>query len=209
MADKLGIPRTTYLYWETKTPDVEKVKAVARALGKPENFFFDKNDESVEYKTVENIDSQVNEGPLEYEVKGKWYSGKDAFITALLEEKDRAIKKAEENARKLESFYEDAKNEKGRLLNQVDKLADIIDNTLKEISVNLREAASNLKHNREDLALLKDQTYIVSTQLEHQREAFALGFPGDKKRAQPAPFVKKGKAGSGVQHDGGKKSKGH
>lgn len=44
LAKKIGVPRTTYLYWEEKTPTIEKIKQVALALGKVENYFFDSSD---------------------------------------------------------------------------------------------------------------------------------------------------------------------
>lgn len=202
MAARLGIPRTTYLYWETKTPDIDKIKAVAKALGKDENFFFDKTDEEKrksdekEYKTVEDVGSQMNDDGVPYE---RYIPSH--YISALLEEKDRAIRKAEQH-------YEDAKEDKERLFMALNKLQETFDTTLKEISNNLKNAALSLAHSKQDLDLLKDQTYIVSTQLEHQRDALGLGLPGEKKH-QPAPFVKKGKAAAGHQEDGGKKSKGH
>lgn len=45
MAEKLGIKRSTYQYWEKNTPKVDKVKAVAEALGKPADYFFVTPDE--------------------------------------------------------------------------------------------------------------------------------------------------------------------
>jgi uncharacterized protein YukE len=140
-------------------------------------------------------DLSLEESTIEYGIKGKL-----DYIKALLEEKDRAIKKAE-------AHYEDAKVDKERLFAALNKLQHTFDITLKEISNNLKEAATNFAHNRQDLAQLKDQIYIVSDQLEHQREALNLGLPGDK--PQKVSFVKKGKASHGQQQDGGKKNKDH
>jgi transcriptional regulator with XRE-family HTH domain len=47
MAEKLGIKRSTYQYWEKKTPGIDKLKQVARALGKPENYFLTDTDENI------------------------------------------------------------------------------------------------------------------------------------------------------------------
>jgi transcriptional regulator with XRE-family HTH domain len=204
IAEKLGIPRATYQNWEKKTPAVEKIRAVSKVLNLPKDYFFINSDEEPGAYDENEINSEVygnmvQEPVTKYETKAAVYKGKDFFQT-FIEEKDRAIRKAEEFAQKMENHYEDAKVEKAKML-------DIINNALKEISSNLKEAAISLAHNQQDLALLKDQTYIVSDQLEHQREALDLGFPG-KKKTQPVPFVKKGKAGSAPQHDGGKKSKG-
>jgi hypothetical protein len=92
-----------------------------------------------------NLISGVAEPEVPYGVlEGKWGTGKDALINALLEEKDRAIKKAEEFAQKMENHYEDSKEEKRQLL-------DVINNTLKEISENLKTTAVSLKTNHEFL----------------------------------------------------------
>lgn len=48
MADKLRISRSTYQYWEKKTPSIDKIKQVAKALGKPDDYFFVTIDEDTE-----------------------------------------------------------------------------------------------------------------------------------------------------------------
>lgn len=48
MAEKLGIPRSTYQYWEQKTPKVDKIRSIAKALSLPEDYFFIENDEKAE-----------------------------------------------------------------------------------------------------------------------------------------------------------------
>ncbi len=48
MAERLGEKRSTYQYWEKKTPSIDKIKRVAIALGKPEDYFFVKHDENNE-----------------------------------------------------------------------------------------------------------------------------------------------------------------
>lgn len=45
MAEKLGIKRSTYQYWEKKTPSVDKVKLVAKVLGLDDDYFFGTSDE--------------------------------------------------------------------------------------------------------------------------------------------------------------------
>lgn len=52
VADKLGVPRTTYKGWEIKTPSIDKVKRIAEALGLPIDYFFAQNGE----KTANDID---------------------------------------------------------------------------------------------------------------------------------------------------------
>jgi transcriptional regulator with XRE-family HTH domain len=47
MAEKLGIGRSTYQYWEKKTPSIDKILKVAKALNLPEDYFFGENDENI------------------------------------------------------------------------------------------------------------------------------------------------------------------
>jgi transcriptional regulator with XRE-family HTH domain len=57
MAEKLKIKRSTYQYWEQKTPSIDKIKEVARVLNLPVDYFFGNTDEK-------NI---VNEPEIDYE----------------------------------------------------------------------------------------------------------------------------------------------
>lgn len=84
LANKIGIPRTTYLYWEEKTPHIDKIKAVAVALGLPENYFFD--NKSNFFDEIEKIDNKNNMAtqPKEYDIVKKYI--------ALLESNDRFFK---------------------------------------------------------------------------------------------------------------------
>lgn len=52
MAEKLGIKRSTYQYWEKITPSIDKIKKVAKALKLSEDYFFGDKDE----KLVKNTD---------------------------------------------------------------------------------------------------------------------------------------------------------
>ncbi|MCS3795896.1 hypothetical protein [Niastella sp. OAS944] len=64
-------------------------------------------------------------------------------------------KQAEDLARKMEAHYEDAKKLNSRLL-------DIIDNSLKDITRNLKETAASLNQNNQQIAQLKNQALTVS-----------------------------------------------
>lgn len=48
MASRLKINRSTYQYWEKKDPKIDNIKKVAKALGKPDDYFFIKHDEKDE-----------------------------------------------------------------------------------------------------------------------------------------------------------------
>jgi transcriptional regulator with XRE-family HTH domain len=48
MAEKLGIKRTTYQYWEQVTPSIDKINRVAEVLKLPNDYFFGVGDEKDE-----------------------------------------------------------------------------------------------------------------------------------------------------------------
>jgi hypothetical protein len=131
--------------------------------------------------------SMLNADPVEYEVRRKWMTEIDAYalINALLEEKDRSIKKAEESALKAEEFAKKMGSHYEDVVKENSKLIDIISNTLKEISRNLSAAATILNQNNQQLAQLNDQAYKVTDQPLHQQDVL------------------------GTKQDSGKKNKGH
>lgn len=45
IADKIGIKRSTYQYWEQETPSMENIKQVQIALKLPDDYFFVNSDE--------------------------------------------------------------------------------------------------------------------------------------------------------------------
>lgn len=56
MATRLKINRSTYQYWEKSTPSIDKIKRIAKALGKNENYFFITDDEkSVNQQQKEEV----------------------------------------------------------------------------------------------------------------------------------------------------------
>lgn len=52
LAKKVGVKRSTYQYWEVVTPSVAKIKSVAKALGKDEDYFFTNDETFVETPPV-------------------------------------------------------------------------------------------------------------------------------------------------------------
>jgi len=52
VAEKLGISRSTYQYWEKKTPSVDKIRKVAAVLGLPEDYFFVGVDEKTTHEQL-------------------------------------------------------------------------------------------------------------------------------------------------------------
>lgn len=58
LAEKIGIKRSTYQYWETSTPGVDNIKRVAKALGKNQDYFF-VNDEDFVSKDEPDKDKTI------------------------------------------------------------------------------------------------------------------------------------------------------
>lgn len=117
--------------------------------------------------------SEFNTDSFIHELRKKWTSEIDVsgLINALLNEKDRAVKKAEEYAKKMESLYEDAKADKANLLTQLNKLQDLVDNTLKWLVESLKETNAPITQINQQLAQLNDQIHnIISDQLKHHQE---------------------------------------
>jgi transcriptional regulator with XRE-family HTH domain len=54
MAEKLGIKRSTYQYWEKITPGLDKINQVARVLKLPNDYFFGKSDETEQAPKQDN-----------------------------------------------------------------------------------------------------------------------------------------------------------
>lgn len=83
VAKTIGIERTTYQYWEKKTPNIDKVKSVAKALGLPENYFLVSDDENL--------------GLPETQIKTDEYkkADKEDLLIALINEKEFRRQEAE------------------------------------------------------------------------------------------------------------------
>ena len=163
IAEKLEIPRATYQNWEKKPPSVEKIRAVARVLNLSKDYFFINSDE----ETGENDEtpSIVQEPPAQYERSPVVKKGD--FLQALIEEKDKAIRKAEEFAEKMESHYEDMKVEKAELIktlnkNQIilDKAQDAILEVLKPIKEQTAEILINSKQTADHLAEFANEVRV-------------------------------------------------
>ena len=134
VANRLEIKRSTYQYWETTTPSIEKIKAVAKALGFEENYFFvttENDDENNGNRSDENLS---NKSGIEHntQVAGTVLHGQVVLVEAkdltasyerLIEEKERIIKIIEAHAAK-------AEKEKDRLLTIIEKqLTDLKSNS--------------------------------------------------------------------------------
>jgi predicted RNase H-like nuclease (RuvC/YqgF family) len=103
--------------------------------------------------------SVVNADSVEYKVIEKWEIEKDTLINDLFEEKDRAIKRAEEKALKAEEQVKKLEEEIQKLQKEKLKLLDIISNLSKEKPDNVRAAAYSNQNNQQ-LPPLNDQTHI-------------------------------------------------
>jgi len=150
LAEKIGVPRTTYLYWEESTPKPEKVMSVAIALGLPENYFFisgdDEKEDTIDEKTADNFGThQVSEPHVEYikpsNNSADYLAGRLAEKEATIEQIEKRIQDALSFAKKMEAHYLDSKSEK-------DRLYKIVEDYLKDIHANSnksKEAIQNLR----------------------------------------------------------------
>lgn len=112
MAEKLNIKRSTYQYWERKTPGIDKIKLVARALNLPYDYFFVTEDEKlVAYESKPYTPPPAD--PLERILHEK---------ELLLQEKEARRQEAAERARRAEE--------------QNDRLLDIIKENLNLLQTN-------------------------------------------------------------------------
>lgn len=58
MAEKLGIKRSTYQYWEKKTPGIDKIKQVAKVLSLPNDYFLGRSDENFVSRGIAELGNQ-------------------------------------------------------------------------------------------------------------------------------------------------------
>jgi len=58
LANKIGVARTTYLYWEDKTPSVKRIKQIEKALNLKEGYFFNGSDEKTDKEETPSEPSQ-------------------------------------------------------------------------------------------------------------------------------------------------------
>jgi transcriptional regulator with XRE-family HTH domain len=147
MAERLHIGRSTYQYWEKKTPNIDKIEAVAQALNLPKDYFFINNDEIIE---VNNHPAQPVR-PLKF----KTASGETIniipegnndimLLNALFEERERIISEKEQRQKDAEQRAEKAEKEKDRLLT-------IIEKNLTELLTNSRELKENFANSNTEM----------------------------------------------------------
>lgn len=186
LATKIGVPRTTYLYWEENTPSIDKVKKVEVALGLPENFFLDalikltnSTDENLDTpKTVQISGTTSGKSTTKGTLRGVTSSGQDVFVNAkdltasyerIIEEKERVIKIIQDQIDK-------AEKDKDRLFKALDEAQRTINEVLKPIKEKSEEILSNSKELVEDLSAL-----TMEVQAEHK----AIMDTVDKAAKQP------------------------
>lgn len=75
VAEKIGIPRSTYQYWEKKTPSVEKIGRIEEALGLSKGYFFIKQREFDEFDETTSL--LLNDNPPDKSYLEKRRDGKN------------------------------------------------------------------------------------------------------------------------------------
>jgi transcriptional regulator with XRE-family HTH domain len=162
VAGRLDIPRSTYQYWETKTPHVDKIKAVAKALGHEENFFFVTPDEYF-LKEAEPVDENIvtsktnDEKEHGTQVSGLVLSGGRVLVEAkdLTASYERILE--EKEARRIE-----AKERAERAEKENDRLLTIIENNLTALLTNSGVALDRLS--LVETIIRSDDTVIMNNQ---------------------------------------------
>lgn len=117
MAEKLGIKRSTYQYWEEKTPSVDKIRLVCKALLLPEDYFF--------VKIAEQKDASLN----------KLEESSRAVIKSLensISIRDKLISVQTEMIKKLENeVATDKDNQLSEIKESLNKLHSSVDQLLR------------------------------------------------------------------------------
>lgn len=154
LAEKIGVKRSTYQYWETKTPNVNKVKQVAKALGLPENYFFVNinADKDEIFGKADLIYQSLDKEQVIF-VEAKSLS---ASYERIIEEKEARRRDAEIWAQKMEAHYNDMKN-------ALEKAQTTINEVLKPIKEQTHEILINSKEVRENM-----MDGIIEMQSEHR-----------------------------------------
>jgi transcriptional regulator with XRE-family HTH domain len=177
IAGKLDIPRSTYQYWETKTPSVEKIKAVAVALGLAENYFFI-NDEKISDKNDEIIGNP--KGDHGTHVAGTALTGRIVLVDAkdLTASYERIIEEKERIIRLIESQIEKAEKEKEKLFKALENAQTTINEVLKPIKEQTAEILSNSKKVNEGVRSLKTEIVAEHGEMMETLDQIAGNEPG-------------------------------
>jgi transcriptional regulator with XRE-family HTH domain len=141
LAEKIGVKRSTYQYWETKTPNVEKVKQVAKALGLPENYFFvninPRHDEI--FGNADLVYKSTDKEQIVF-VEAKSLS---ASYERIIEEKEARRRDAEAWAQKMEAHYNDMKNALEKAQTTINEVLKPMKEQTQEILINSKEVREN------------------------------------------------------------------
>lgn len=157
VAKRLGIKRSTYQYWESTTPKVDNIKAVASALGLPEDYFFVNNNNDDISVTVPLKGKASGKSTAKTAITGVTNTGQRVFVEAkdLAASYERIIE--EKEARRLEAreWAERAEKEKDRLLK-------IIENNLTALLTNSNTTLDRLS--LVETIIRSDDTVIMNNQ---------------------------------------------
>jgi transcriptional regulator with XRE-family HTH domain len=152
LADKLGVPRTTYLHWEKSTPKPDKIVSVAQALGLSDYYFFipeeGQTSEKIDIKSDEISDKSAAEKIGSHDFIGITNSEKIITVQAkdLTASYERIIEEKEARRIEAKEWAERAEKEKDRYLR-------IIEENLTQLLKVTLGITSNLTDIKEDTAL--------------------------------------------------------
>lgn len=205
LADKLGIPRTTYLHWETSTPKPEKVMSIARALDLPEYYFFlpeNITPSMIQKLSIdENIDKESKKLEAEQNQPDVIIGSKEGqliFVQAkdltasyerIIEAKDETI--IEKEARRLEAaeWAKRAESEKKDLF-------EMFKDYLKEILANSRKSKEAIQNLRTEIIAENGEMMATLDQIAGNAPGTTAAKAGTLELAHRVHKAKKGKSSS-------------
>lgn len=100
MAKKLKVTRATYQYWEKKTPSVEKIERVERALNLPHGYFFEQQRKGNDEKIIKPEAKSSSDGYMPKDTESKTIL-ELAESNKLLAEATRVLSRNQENLIKM------------------------------------------------------------------------------------------------------------
>jgi transcriptional regulator with XRE-family HTH domain len=161
LARRLKIKRSTYQYWETSTPSINKVKAVAKALGFDENYFFVTTEEPAKEEQG-NDEYLVNQNNTNNEKHGAHVPGVILNGQAILVEAKELTASYERILEEKEARRIEAKERAERAEKETDKLLAIIEKNLTALLTNSNATLDRLS--LVETIIRSDDTVILNNQ---------------------------------------------
>lgn len=155
MATKLKVRRSTYQYWETKTPKIDKIMKISQVLGLPDDYFFVSNDEgSVPAKSKEGNTSS------DEEKKEETVSANDLIIQ-LLKQQNSSMKTMEQLMKTQNSLLEDQKKSVVSKISTMEINLNKALGGVSKLSLHVESAREVVLQSLARLEKKKDENYLL------------------------------------------------